>query len=114
MSLFAPLRGSTGNGRRSSIVTMQRQLFLVAYDIRQPRRLYKVHQVLKDYASGGQKSAYECYLSHAERRELLHRAIDVIDKDEDTLLVIRLVSRDAVETLGKAVKPVDELYTYLG
>lgn len=93
---------------------MSRQLFLVAYDIRNSRRLYRIHQVLKDYSCGGQRSAFECYLSAAERRELLSRAQAELDTNEDAFLIIRLTSRDAVETLGKAVKPADELYTYLG
>jgi CRISPR-associated protein Cas2 len=93
---------------------MSRQLFLVAYDVRNPRRLRHVHQILKDYASGGQKSAFECYLSAAERRELISRIAQTMDAEEDAFMVIRLVSRDAVEALGRAVKPVDELYTYLG
>lgn len=93
---------------------MSRQLFLVAYDVRNNRRLYRVHQVLKEFACGGQKSAFECYLSPAERKELLGRVTQEMDEDEDAFLIIRLPSRDAVETLGKAVKPADELYTYLG
>ncbi|MBC6907362.1 CRISPR-associated endonuclease Cas2 [Saccharophagus sp. K07] len=93
---------------------MSRQLFLVAYDVRHPRRLQRVHQVLKDYACGGQKSAFECYLSAGELRELISRIDQIMDAEEDSFLVIRLASRDAVETLGKAVKPADEFYTYLG
>lgn len=93
---------------------MNRQLYLVAYDVHQPRRLRHIHQVLKDYASGGQKSAFECYLSAGEQKELLQRVQQLMDDTEDAFLIIRLASRDAVETLGKAIKPVDELYTYLG
>ncbi len=44
---------------------MARTLYLVAYDVRRPSRLRKALRVLKDYASGGQKSAFECYLSAA-------------------------------------------------
>ena len=71
-------------------------------------------RVLKDYACGGQKSAFECYLSAAERRELLARVKQEMDEDVDAFLVIRLTDRDAVATLGIGVKPADELYTYLG
>ena len=92
---------------------MSRELYLVAYDIRQPRRLRKVHQVLKEFACGGQKSAFECYLTEAERQELVGRVERCMDIDEDALLVIRLVNRDSVSTLGIAVQPADELYTYL-
>ncbi|MEJ2446085.1 MAG: CRISPR-associated endonuclease Cas2 [Exilibacterium sp.] len=93
---------------------MNRALYLVAYDVRHPKRLRRMLTVLKDYASGGQKSAFECYLSTAERRELLARARQTMDENEDAFLIIRLTDRDAVSTLGIAVKPADELYTYLG
>lgn len=93
---------------------MSRTLYLAAYDIRHPKRLKRMLLVLKDYASGGQKSAFECYLSNAERKELLARVEQTMDTDEDAFLVIRLTDRDSVATLGIAVKPVDELYTYLG
>lgn len=93
---------------------MQRFLYLVAYDIREPKRLRRMLLVLKDYASGGQKSAFECYLTVAERKELLSRVEQTMDEEVDAFLVIRMTDRDAVATLGIAVKPVDELYTYLG
>ncbi len=93
---------------------MIRTLYLAAYDIRNPARLRRMLRVLKDYACGGQKSAFECYLSASERRELLARVKQEMDEDVDAFLVIRLANRDAVATLGIGVKPADELYTYLG
>ncbi|MEX0618072.1 MAG: CRISPR-associated endonuclease Cas2 [Pseudohongiellaceae bacterium] len=93
---------------------MTRQLYLVAYDVRNPKRLRQTHQVLKEFACGGQKSAFECYLTQAERDELVGRVGQCIDADKDALLVIRLTDGDNVSTLGIAVKPADELYTYLG
>lgn len=93
---------------------MSRDLYLAAYDVRHPRRLRRMLKILKDYASGGQKSAFECYLSAAERKELVARVKDEIDFDEDAFVLIRLAGRDAVYTLGVAIRPADELYTYLG
>lgn len=93
---------------------MNRQLYLVAYDIREPKRLRRTHQVLKDYACGGQKSAFECYLSNTERKELGERIEQCMDMTKDTLLLIRLNTTDNVNALGVAAKPADELYTYLG
>ncbi len=93
---------------------MARQLYLVAYDVRDPQRLRRVHRVLKEFACGGQKSAFECYLTRSEREELVARVEECMDTDEDALLVIRLQGQDDVSTLGIAVKPADELYTYLG
>lgn len=93
---------------------MKRQLYLVAYDVRNSKRLRETHKVLKEFACGGQKSAFECYLTQAELEELVRRVEQCMDIGEDALLVIRLTARDNVTTLGIAVKPADELYTYLG
>lgn len=93
---------------------MSRELYLVAYDVRDHKRLRHTHRVLKEFACGGQKSAFECYLTETERQELVSRVEDVMDTEEDALLVIRLSDRNSVATLGIAVKPMDELYTYLG
>ena len=93
---------------------MTRRLYLVAYDVRDSKRLRQTHHVLKDFACGGQKSAFECYLTQAERDELVSRVEQCMDADEDALLVIRLTDADNVSILGIAMKPADELYTYLG
>lgn len=93
---------------------MRRLLYLVAYDVCDPARLRQVHHVLKDFACGGQKSAFECYLSSAELSELVERVGHLIDHVEDALLVIRLAATDNVETLGIAVKPADDAFSYLG
>jgi CRISPR-associated protein Cas2 len=90
-----------------------RKLYLAAYDIRDPRRLRKSLQVLRDYASGGQKSVFECYLTPAEKVELMRRMRSVMDVTEDRFLVVPLAS-GAVRVLGAAVMPVDPDFFYVG
>lgn len=93
---------------------MVRDLYLVAYDIREPRRLRKMLYLLKEYASGGQKSAFECYLTAGEKKELIEKAKERMELPVDALLIMRLSGRQCVETLGKAVEPADEIFTYIG
>lgn len=93
---------------------MSRKLYLVAYDVCEPKRLKRMLNVLKEFASGGQKSAFECYLSDAEKRRLLMRVENVMEPQEDAFMIIKLAERAAVNTLGIAVAPLDQLYTYLG
>lgn len=93
---------------------MNRILYLAAYDIREPKRLQKMLYVLKDYSSGGQKSVFECYLFNHEKRELVTRVKMVMDENVDAFLLVRLNKQNDVKTLGMAVKPLDELFTYLG
>lgn len=91
-----------------------RKLFIAAYDIRDPKRLRKTLKVVRAYASGGQKSVFECFLSAAERRELLAEVGSVIDRDEDSFFLLRLDGCGQVITLGKAVPPQDGSFYYVG
>ncbi|WP_435101148.1 CRISPR-associated endonuclease Cas2 [Arhodomonas sp. AD133] len=93
---------------------MPRKLYLAAYDVRDPGRLRAALTVIKGYASGGQKSAYECWLTHDEH-QALHRAMDfVLNLHEDSFMAIPLEPRKPIATLGVAVKPVDPDYFYFG
>jgi len=92
----------------------QRILFVAAYDVRDERRLRHALRVLKDYATGGQKSVFECWLSARERGELYHRVRAVLDSGEDRFTLIRLEPRGKTRTLGTAQAPRDRGYFYLG
>ena len=92
---------------------MKRRLHLAAYDVTDPRRLRRMLEVVKDYASGGQKSAYECYLSPAEKREMLTRVENELDPDKDRFACVELHRKRRPRALGKAVKPADPGYFLL-
>ncbi len=89
---------------------MKRRLHIAAYDVRCPRRLRRMLAVVKDYASGGQKSAYECYLSAAEKEELIHRVRHELDLEQDRFACIELPTQRQPRVLGKAIKPVNPGY----
>ncbi len=91
-----------------------RILYVAAYDISDPGRLRDGLKVLKGYASGRQKSVFECFLTPAERAELLAQVRGVIDIYEDRFFLVRLDPRGKVRTLGKAAKPEDPLWFYVG
>lgn len=38
--------------------------YLAAYDVSDPKRLQQALHVLRDYATGGQKSVFECFLEY--------------------------------------------------
>jgi CRISPR-associated protein Cas2 len=92
----------------------KRQLYLAAYDISCNRRLRKALYVLRGYASGGQKSVFECFLTVAEKRQLLEEIAQVIDPEEDRFIVVRLAGVKHIRTLGKAVLPQDGSFFYVG
>jgi len=92
----------------------QRTLYLAAYDITEPERLRRALDVLRDFSTGGQKSVFECFLTAAERRELLSRIVDAIDQDEDRFFLIPLSRQAKTRTLGCGVKPVEPKFFYVG
>lgn len=91
-----------------------RSLHLAAYDIRDPARLRRALKAVKRYASGGQRSAHECWLTLQDIHELLGDMREVMDADEDCFGLIPLDPRRGVLTLGRAIKPVDPDFFYFG
>ncbi|GIX36643.1 MAG: hypothetical protein KatS3mg126_2422 [Lysobacteraceae bacterium] len=61
----------------------QRALFLVAYDIADPRRLARVGRCLAGYRVAGQKSLIEIWVTPAELAALRTRLDSLIDPQED-------------------------------
>ncbi len=92
----------------------QRQLYLAAYDVSDPKRLQRALHVLRDYATGGQKSVFECFLTDVEKRSLLMEVTEVLDLTEDRFFLVRLDPRSKVRTIGIAVKPADPAFYYVG
>jgi len=86
---------------------MNRRLYLAAYDVAHARRLRASLKLVKGYATGGQKSAYECWLSDGEKSALLHDMALVLQEDLDSFLLIGLDPRAKVHTLGTAEAPAD-------
>jgi CRISPR-associated protein Cas2 len=91
-----------------------RSLFLAAYDVADPRRLRAALDLVKGYATGGQKSVHECFLTAGERAWLLFSMSALLKEADDSFLLLRLDPRARVLTLGKAVEPVDAPYFHVG
>lgn len=93
---------------------MERKLYLAAYDISRPSRLRSALYLLKGFASGRQKSVFECFLTVTERCELIEGMSKIIDPDEDRFLLLPLASADGIMTLGKGIAPANSPYYYVG
>lgn len=92
----------------------QRNLYIAAYDISDPKRMVRALRVLKSYALGRQKSVFECYLDRAERRNLLFAIKHILDPVEDRFFLVRIAPRGPVHTLGIGVAPSDPAWFYVG
>lgn len=91
-----------------------RSLYLTAYDIADPSRQRASLDLIKGHATGGQKSAYECFLTPAETGHLLRDMALILDEDQDRFLLVGLDPRARVHTLGRAVAPANPNAFYLG
>lgn len=93
---------------------MLRKLYLVAYDVRQPKRLAAALKVVKGFASGGQKSAYECWLTTRELVCLYGRLLGVLEMQSDSVAFFPLELQRPMSALGTAVAPADPEFFYIG
>jgi CRISPR-associated protein Cas2 len=67
-----------------------RTRYLVAYDIADAKRLYRVHKKVETYAIGGQKSFYECWLTEHELACFKAELNDLMVSGEDRLIIFQL------------------------
>jgi CRISPR-associated protein Cas2 len=91
-----------------------RDLHLACYDVGHPRRLVAALKLARRYATGGQKSVHELFLTAAERDTLVDEMRALLVLTEDRFLLLRLDPRSRLFTLGKAIAPADPDYFYIG
>lgn len=105
----------TGPGRLARIGAMSRRtLWLVAYDIRCPRRLADALGVVKAWSTGGQKSVHECWLTVGELASLRRELGAVVAPEEDSVLFLAPDPSRGVRTLGVAARPRDPRFFFVG
>lgn len=81
---------------------MSRTLYLVAYDVHNPRRLRRVCKYLTGFKVGGQKSVYECWVTPAELRTMREELDQLMDCAEDRLHIVALDPRMRMRCFGVA------------
>jgi len=86
----------------------------MSYDIREARRLHQALTIIRQFATGGQKSVHECWLTRAEKQKQLASLFKAMDLSEDSLLVVPLRSDVQVVTFGRARAPVRPGLFYFG
>lgn len=91
-----------------------RALYLASYDVCEDGRLRAALECVRAYATGGQKSVHEVWLTAAEKGDLLLEMSLVLNLHEDSFLLIRLDPRQQVHTLGVAIPPSNPDWFYVG
>lgn len=69
---------------------MPRRNFIVTYDVRDDKRLRRIHRVCRGYGQHLQYSVFECDLTPQEKAEMESRLRDEMNLAEDQVLFIDL------------------------
>lgn len=72
----------------SAAEARSRRRYLVAYDIRESRRLRQVHKTMKEFGWSMQYSVFVSDLDKMELMDLKLRLVDIIDQGVDSIAVI--------------------------
>lgn len=71
------------------------KVYLVCYDICEPRRLRKVYQAVRSYGERMQYSVFRCVLNEVQLARLVDALVEEIKHDEDQVLIVTLGAADA-------------------
>lgn len=88
----------------------ERSLYLVAYDVRDPKRLRAVFKSMNGFGDPLQFSVFQCELSLAERQLMIGALSETINHSEDRILIVDMGrrkgrARKAVRFLGRQEFP---------
>ncbi len=78
-----------------------RNLVIAAYDVASRRRIKRALKHCTAYASGGQKSVHECWVSGAERSSLSHGLGKICGADADRWMIVDLGVNPRVIAIGR-------------
>ncbi|MFV0438769.1 MAG: CRISPR-associated endonuclease Cas2 [Desulfopila sp.] len=86
-------------------------VYLVCYDITEPKRWRKVYRTMKGYGAWLQLSVFQCRLSRENLLKMTDTLEDLIDASADHLLIIDIGPAETVnirvDSIGKPFQPVD-------
>jgi len=94
-------------------MSLHRHLYLATYDIRSNRLRTAALKMLRGYATGGQKSVLEIWLTVTEKREVLDQMPHLLE-EHDRFCLMRLDPRSRSHMLGTAETLADPAYFYVG
>ena len=86
------------------------RLYIVTYDIAEPKRLRRVYKTMQGYGRWLQLSVFQCRLTARRRAEMGACLEEIIKYNEDHVLILDLGPADQVtplvESLGKAYERI--------
>jgi CRISPR-associated protein Cas2 len=89
-----------------------RRCYLVCYDVRNDKRLRRIHKVMKAYGEPYQYSVFYCTLKAIDLVRLENTAREILNLKEDQFLIVDLGSneeaaRESFVVLGQSLPEVE-------
>ena len=89
-----------------------RRCYLVCYDIRDPKRLRRVHKVMKGYGEAWQYSVFFCVLKDIDRVRLQSDLEGEMNLKEDQAMILYMgadeeKAREAATVVGQSLPQAD-------
>jgi len=86
-----------------------RNLYLVSYDISDPKRWRQVFSTMRGFGEHLQYSVFLCDLSYKEKAILIGRLNEIIHHDEDSVIIVNLGGEGSqvmgkIESIGRAIE----------
>jgi len=88
-----------------------RQVYVVSYDVSDPKRLRRVFKVMRGFGDHIQLSVFRCELSDRELVELRVKLADAINQREDQVLFIDIGPAGGDRTVT-AIESLGRVYTH--
>lgn len=89
---------------------MDEHLYIVAYDIADPKRWRRIFKLMEGYGEWLQLSVFQCRLSRKRHAELIALIDGIIHHKDDHVITLDLGAAEGVKprvvSLGKDFKPV--------
>jgi CRISPR-associated protein Cas2 len=90
---------------------MEERLYIVTYDISDPKRWRRVFKLMHGYGEWLQLSVFQCRLSRRRHAELIATLDEIILDDHDHVLMVDVGLAEKVEprvtSLGKGYRPLE-------
>jgi CRISPR-associated protein Cas2 len=93
------------------------RLYIVAYDIADPKRWRRVFKAMQGFGDWLQLSVFQCRLTRRRRQELETRLRELVKNGEDHVLLIDVGPADRIElamaSLGKTFSKIEREATVI-
>lgn len=91
---------------------MDEHLYIIAYDISDPKRWRSIFKLMHGYGEWLQLSVFQCRLSRRRHAELVATLDEIIHHKEDHVILMDLGLADSVKprvvSLGKDFQPLEK------